>query len=111
MERTPNLRLVIVEDDALLRQSLGLLLGGEPGLHGGGSACASAEEALQLLLSGLHADVMLSDLGLPGSLGGVDLIRRARLLQPGLEILVLTVSEDRDAVFAALKAGAAAATS
>ena len=103
MEREPPLRLVIVEDDALLRENLALLLGGEPGIVVA-AACSSAEEVLQRLPAA-HADVMLSDLGLPG-LGGVDLIRRAKALQPELEIVVLTVSEDRDNVFAALKAGA-----
>ena len=102
MEREPALRLVIVEDDALLRENLGLLLGGEPGIVVAAN-CASAEEAL-LALPTARADVMLSDLGLPG-LRGVDLIRRAKALYPALEIVVLTVSEDRDAVFAALKAG------
>jgi len=103
MDREPALRLLVVEDDPLLRENLALLLGGEPGINVV-AACASAEEALQRLPAAA-ADVLLSDLGLPG-LGGVDLIRRAKALQPALEIVVLTVSEDRDAVFAALKAGA-----
>ena len=69
------------------------------------AACASAEEALALLAS-VRPDVMLSDLGLP-AMTGVELIRKAREVLPGLDIVVLTVSEDREAVFAALKAGAA----
>jgi DNA-binding NarL/FixJ family response regulator len=68
-------------------------------------ACASAEEALPLL-SSAQPDAMLSDLGLPG-MSGVELIRKAKEALPALDIIVLTVSEDREAVFAALKAGAA----
>jgi two-component system NarL family response regulator len=68
------------------------------------AACASAEDALALLES-VQPDVMLSDLGLP-AMSGVELIRKARAAWPALDIVVLTVSEDREAVFAALKAGA-----
>lgn len=98
-----ELRLLIVEDDQLLRENLRILLGGEAGMRIVG-ACASAEEALPLLASA-QPDVMLSDLGLP-AMSGVELIRKAKEALPALEIIVLTVSEDREAVFAALKAGA-----
>jgi len=99
-----ELRLLIVEDDHLLRDNLRVLLGGEAAIQVV-AACASAEEALSLLES-LQPDLMLSDLGLP-AMSGVELIRRAKRLLPALDIVVLTVSEDREAVFAALKAGAA----
>ena len=99
----PTLRVMIVEDDPLLRDNLRVLLGGEPGFHVVAS-CDSAEEALALL-PGARADMLLSDLGLPG-MTGIELIRQAKERQPGLDILVLTISEDRDAVFAALRAGA-----
>jgi two-component system NarL family response regulator len=98
-----ELRLLIVEDDQLLRENLRVLIGGEAGMRIVG-ACASAEEALPLLTSA-RPDVMLSDLGLP-AMSGVELIRRAKEALPALDIIVLTVSEDREAVFAALKAGA-----
>ena len=98
------MRLLIVEDDQLLRENLRVLLGGEAGMQVVG-ACASAEDALPLLVAE-QPDLMLSDLGLP-AMSGVELIRRAKELLPALDIVVLTVSEDREAVFAALKAGAA----
>jgi two-component system NarL family response regulator len=99
-----ELRLLIVEDDQLLRENLRALLSGESGVRVV-AACASAEEALPLLASA-RPDVMLSDLGLP-AMSGIELIRKARDVLPSLDIMVLTVSEDREAVFAALKAGAA----
>lgn len=99
-----ELRLLIVEDDQLLRENLRVLLGGEAGIQVL-AACASAEEALSVLASA-QPDSMLSDLGLP-AMSGVELIRRAKAMLPALDIIVLTVSEDREAVFAALKAGAA----
>lgn len=106
MDRDAESHLLIVEDDALLRENLRVLMAGEPGMRSV-AACASAEDALELLRSPGRTPphVMLTDLGLPG-IGGVDLIRQAKALRPELDILVLTVSEDRDAVFAALKAGA-----
>ena len=97
-------RLLIVEDDPLLRDNLRVLLGGEAGIRVV-AACPSAEEALAMLAS-TRPDAMLCDLGLP-AMSGVELIRRAKDLMPGLDIIVLTVSEDREAVFGALKAGAA----
>ena len=103
-QQRPELRLLIVEDDALLRENLRVLLGGEAGVQVV-AACASAEDALAQLVQ-TQPDAMLSDLGLP-AMSGVELIRRARELLPALDIIVLTVSEDREAVFAALKAGAA----
>lgn len=103
MERDAALRLLIVEDDALLRENLRLLLDGEPGVRVV-AACVSAEEAMACLAREAP-DVMLTDLGLPGA-DGVELIRRAKALRPALDILVLTVSEERESVFAALKAGA-----
>lgn len=101
--RDAALRLLVVEDDSLLRESLRVLLAAEAGLQIVG-ACASAEEALSLLATA-RPDAMLCDLGLP-AMPGVELIRQARQALPALEIIVLTVSEDRHAVFAALKAGA-----
>lgn len=103
MQRKPALRLMIVEDDALLRENLRVLLAGEPGLAVV-ACCESGEAALQMLVA-TRPEVLLSDLGLPG-MSGIDLIRQAKAQLPQLDILVLTISEDRDAVFAALKAGA-----
>lgn len=52
-----------------------------------------------------NANVLISDLELPG-LSGIDLIRRAKESWPDLLPLAYTLYEDRDTVFAALKAGA-----
>jgi two-component system NarL family response regulator len=97
------MRVVIVEDNRLLLENLRILLGGEPGIQVIGTF-ESAEEALGELRR-CAPEVLLADLDLPG-LPGVELIRRAKRSFPELDIMVFTVFEDRDTVFAALKAGA-----
>jgi DNA-binding NarL/FixJ family response regulator len=97
------MRLVIVEDDPLLLENLTLLLSGEGGITVAGSY-RSAEEALKLFRSA-KPEVMLTDIGLPG-MSGVELIKKAKETMPALEIMAHTVFEDRENVFAAIKAGA-----
>ncbi|HTG00754.1 MAG TPA: response regulator transcription factor [Nitrospirota bacterium] len=97
------MRLVIIEDDPLLLENLTLLLRGEEGITVAGSY-RSAEDALHSLKD-VAPDVMLTDLGLPG-MSGVDLIKKAKQEMPSIEIMAHTVFEDRDKVFAAIKAGA-----
>lgn len=97
------MRLIIVEDDPILLESLKLLLAGETGLTVAG-AFGNAEDALRSLRK-VSPDVMLADLGLPG-MSGTELIKKAKEEMPQLEIMAHTVFEDRENVFSAIKAGA-----
>jgi two-component system NarL family response regulator len=97
------MKICIVEDNQPLLENLRLLLEGEPGFSVVG-AYPSAEAALRES-PWQRANVLLVDIDLPG-LSGVDLIRRVHPEAPNLQILVYTISENRDTVFAALKAGA-----
>jgi len=98
-----NVTVAIVEDDAILRGSLTKLLSNARGVRCAG-ACASGEEALQKLPA-LKPDVVLMDLNLP-QMSGIDCIRKLKELLPKTPVIVLTVYEDSEHIFRALKAGA-----
>jgi DNA-binding NarL/FixJ family response regulator len=94
----------IVEDNALLRDTVRELFDHRPGLQCT-LAVESCEEALAALRRGLVPQVVLMDLGLPG-MSGIEGIRRIRAISPASQVVVLTVHEDDDKVFEALCAGA-----
>ncbi|HMO52412.1 MAG TPA: response regulator transcription factor [Kiritimatiellia bacterium] len=97
------MKICIIEDNKPLLENLRLLLAGEPGFEVTG-AYDSAETALQAAPWDC-AEVLLVDLDLPG-LSGIEVIRRVHPKWPGVQILVYTISEDRDTVFTAIRAGA-----
>lgn len=97
------MRVLIVEDNLLLLENLRLLLDGETGIDVVG-AFATAEEAL-LRIQECAPSIMLTDLDLPG-ISGIQLIKRTKAQLPHLDIMVFTISEDRETVFSAIKAGA-----
>ena len=97
-------RLILIEDHADFRESVSMVLEERGGYHcvGGFSIM---EDALEAIRGGLEADLVLSDLGLPG-MSGVAGIRKVRELLPKARVLVLTAFTDKAKVFAALEAGA-----
>jgi DNA-binding NarL/FixJ family response regulator len=97
------MRLIIVEDATALRESLRVLLGGEPGIELL-AAAADAEAALAACRQ-QSPEVMLVDLGLPG-MSGVELISEIKATWPEVEMMAFTVFDDKPTVFAAIKAGA-----
>ena len=95
--------VMIVEDDRGLREQLVKILNSAAGIKCAG-ACASAEEALRVIPLE-KPDVVLMDIRLPG-MSGIDCVAELRHLLPKLQILMLTVYEDSESIFRALKAGA-----
>ena len=93
----------IVEDDAILRSSLTRLIDGTRGFRCV-AACADGEGALQNIPR-LKPEVVLMDLNLP-QMSGIECIRRLKELLPATPMIVLTVYEDSEHIFRALKAGA-----
>lgn len=101
-QRDP-LRIAIVEDDEITRETLTLLLSGEPsldvvGAYGGGYDILAA-------LDDIGVDLVLVDLGLP-DVEGPALIAALKERRPTIEVMVHTISDARAVVFAALRAGA-----
>ncbi|HMO66532.1 MAG TPA: response regulator transcription factor [Verrucomicrobiota bacterium] len=96
-------RVALIEDDPRLRGSLGELIAAAADLRLAG-AWASAEEGLRELPAA-RPDVVLLDINLPG-LSGVEAAARLRERLPGTALLMLTVYEDADAIFRALRNGA-----
>ncbi|HEY2082448.1 MAG TPA: response regulator transcription factor [Verrucomicrobiae bacterium] len=98
-----NVTVGIVEDDAVLRKSLTKLVADAKGMQCL-AACATGEEALQKLPQ-LKPQVVLMDLNLP-QMPGTECIRRLKEFLPETQVIVLTVYEDSEHIFHALKAGA-----
>jgi len=93
----------IVEDDPWLRRDLAREISAAAGFLCLGSY-ANAEEALQKLPAD-KPDVVVMDINLPG-LNGIECVRRIKLSTPEMCILMLTVYEESDLIFSALRAGA-----
>jgi DNA-binding NarL/FixJ family response regulator len=98
-----GINVAIVEDNRGFRDKLANYLNDSSGYHCI-CACGSAEDALKLIPQ-LLPDVALMDIHLP-NMSGVECTRRLKDICPSVRILVLTVYEDNDRIFGALKSGA-----
>jgi DNA-binding NarL/FixJ family response regulator len=98
-----TLRLLLVDDHAVVRQGYRRLLEMEPDLSVVGEA-ASADEACRLTAE-LEPDVVVLDLNL-GASSGLEALRRMRQRQPGLRVLVFSMHQSAAHVTQALRAGA-----
>ncbi|RXK55951.1 response regulator transcription factor [Oleiharenicola lentus] len=95
--------VVIVEDDSAVRENLAALINMDERLRLLGSF-GSAEVALREIPA-LQPKLAVMDINLP-RLNGIECVARLKLIVPSLLVLMLTVYEDDDSVFRALKAGA-----
>ena len=98
-----NIRILIVDDHAIVREGLRTLITSEPGMELVGEA-ANGNEAVQKALA-LNPDVILMDLVMPGK-DGLEAIKEIRQANSQARILVLTSFAEDDKVFPAVKAGA-----
>lgn len=103
MSEPKNIRILIADDHAIVREGLRTLITAKPGLELVGEA-ADGEEAVVLARS-LTPDVILLDMIMPRK-DGLEAIRAIKGENPQARILVLTSFSDDDKVFAAIKAGA-----
>jgi two-component system NarL family response regulator len=98
-----RIRVLIVDDHELFRRGLALTLGTEHDVEVVGEAGDGAEAVAQALA--LEPDVVLMDIRMPGT-SGIEAARRIRAAQPDVRIVMLTVSEDEEDLFASIRAGA-----
>jgi DNA-binding NarL/FixJ family response regulator len=96
-------RVLVADDHPVYRDGLAALLRTVPGIEVVGTA-ADGEEAVGAA-ERLQPDVVVMDVQMP-RLDGVAATRRVTGTSPSTGVVVLTMSEDDDTVFAALKAGA-----
>jgi DNA-binding NarL/FixJ family response regulator len=99
----PEVRVLVVEDHPLFRKGVVALLDAVDGLAVVDTA-GSGEEAVERI-GELAPDVVLMDLQLPG-MSGIEATRAIVGARPGVAVLVLTLFEDEESVFLALRAGA-----
>ncbi|WP_329115033.1 response regulator transcription factor [Streptomyces sp. NBC_01353] len=96
-------RVIVADDQSMVREGIVLVLGLLPGIEVVGAA-RDGEEAIALTAE-LAPDVVLMDLRMPRC-DGVEATRRIRSEHPGTEVVVLTTYADDDSLFPALRAGA-----
>jgi len=100
---TTDIRLLIVDDQALVRMGFRMLLDAEPGIAVVGEA-ASGEQALALVTE-LRPDVVLMDVRMPG-LDGIATTRRLLEISPQSRVIILTTFDLDEYAFGGLRAGA-----
>jgi two-component system response regulator NreC len=98
-----KIRLLIVDDHAVVRTGLRMLIEGEDDIEIIGEAENASEALNQISL--LKPDVVLMDIGLP-DLSGIDATRRIKQLSPDTAVVALTIHEDEEYFFKMLDAGA-----
>jgi len=97
------IKVLIADDHAFYREGVRPFLSTSPDIDvvaeagNGDEAIACAEE--------LHPDVILMDLKMPG-VNGIEATRRIHETHPQIGVLVLTMFDDDDSVFASMRAGA-----
>jgi DNA-binding NarL/FixJ family response regulator len=98
--------LIILEDDEIIRNYLAALITGS-GDFDLVASFSNAEDAIQFFENGMgkNVELTLSDIQLPGK-SGIEFTSWLKPLRPDIQFMMLTVYDDADNVFKALKAGA-----
>ena len=97
------IKVIITEDNETIREGLALLINACDDME-----CSARYANCEDMLDNLpnqQADIYLQDIGLPG-ISGIEGVKRILIQKPEAIILMLTVYEDEEKVFEALKAGA-----
>ncbi|GIH74513.1 response regulator [Planobispora longispora] len=101
--RGDPIRVLIVDDHALIRRSLEMVLAAEADIEVVGEA-SDGQEAVELA-DRLTPDVVLMDVRMPRQ-SGIEATREIKAAAPSVRIIMLTVSDEEEDLFEAIKAGA-----
>jgi len=104
MTEDAPVRVLVVDDQRLIRDGIASLLGLQPGIAVVGTA-ANGREAVERAVT-LEADVVLMDVRMP-EVEGVAALETLRRRAPGCRVVMLTTFDDEEYVVPALRAGAA----
>lgn len=100
---TSTLRVVLIDDHVLVRQSVGLIIGAAGGFTVVAEAGTPDEGVAAVSLH--RPDLVVLDVGLPGR-SGVDVARMIKTAHPGIRIMFLTMHEDDATISSAVALGA-----
>jgi len=98
-----TIRLLLVDDHAVVRSGLKMLLANESNMEIVGEAANGAEAVARA--GSVRPDVILMDIGLP-DMTGIEAARAIKSLHPNVAIVALTIHEDEEYFFNMLDAGA-----
>ncbi|HTQ50422.1 MAG TPA: response regulator transcription factor [Candidatus Acidoferrales bacterium] len=96
-------KIAIVEDNKVIRESLMEFIHADPEFRCV-CACATAEEALKVIPKH-EPEIVLMDIQLP-NMSGIDCLAQLKQMLPSLHIIMVTVYEDTERIFKALRMGA-----
>jgi DNA-binding NarL/FixJ family response regulator len=96
-------KIAIVEDNKVIRESLMEFIHADPEFRCV-CACATAEEALKIIPK-YEPEIVLMDIQLP-NMSGIDCLAQLKQLLPSIHIIMVTVYEDTERIFKALRMGA-----
>jgi DNA-binding NarL/FixJ family response regulator len=102
-ERPEPIRALIVDDHALFRRGLEMVLDSEPDIELVGQA-SDGDEAVEKAGESLP-DVVLMDIRMPRS-SGIEACRAMKEVVPSAKIVILTISDEEEDLFEAIRAGA-----
>jgi DNA-binding NarL/FixJ family response regulator len=102
-ETPRRVRVLVVDDHPMFRDGLVLTLAASPDFEPVGEA-GDAEAGLDLAAS-VRPDIVLMDVRLPG-MSGIEATRRLVAMDPQLCVVVVSMLDDDDSIFAAMRAGA-----
>jgi DNA-binding NarL/FixJ family response regulator len=98
-----SIRVLLADDQQLIREGLAIILGNHPGIEVVGQA-ADGQEATDLAAAH-RPDVILMDIRMP-VLDGIQATRRIKLAYPATQILILTTYNEDELIFEGIRAGA-----